>query len=379
MARSLSSAGVFDDGRIESAASTADFRVREQEPWLVSLPRDFTTVLDLGAGAGAHSKWFLDRGHTPVAADRYAKAFKYGQSIEFIQKDLDDMDDGRQFDAVFCSHVVEHFPDPAASIRKMRSMIRPGGYLFVVVPPYVPVVCNHHWHVGWNCTQLAMLLAACGFDCSESTFMELGLNVCGWGRKVEVEPTKFHLRRSMPLLPLGIRDSFYMQGEDEFFPGDLAIAGPNGAIRKPVDSHFEMPGLDPADALSLSFGQGDWQYLERPMDRPGADLTAGGLRVVIETTGAAEPGLRLAVASDGERGQWGNSAQRYLGAKPGVSCHRFGPNDFSPIEGVFPASETPNLSLPPDFSAVTHISLGGWGANAEVRLWVLLPDGTYLR
>jgi SAM-dependent methyltransferase len=379
MARARSSSQTFDDGKIESAAGTAAFRVREQEPWLTGLPKDFETVLDLGAGAGAHSKWFLDRGHVPVAADRYAKAFRYGESIEFIQKDLDEMDDGRQFDAVFCSHVVEHFPDPAASIRKMREMIKPGGYLFVVVPPYIPVVVNHHWHVGWNCTQLAMLLAACGFDCSQSTFMELGLNVCGWGRKVEVEPTKFHLRRSMPLLPAGVRDTFYMQGEDEFFAGDLAIAGPGGSIRKPVDTHFEMPGLDPADALSLGFGEGEWKFIERPFDGQGLDLSGGDIRMVIETTAQADPAIRLAVASDGENGRWGNSAQRYLGAKPGVSCHRFGPNDLLPIEGVREAPVSPNLSDLPDFSAITHLSLGGWGAHAQVRIWMVLPDGTFLR
>lgn len=353
----------MDDGKIESAARTANLRLREQEPWLRILPSDFQTVLDLGAGAGVHSKWFLDNGRTPVAADRYGEAFEFRDEIEFIQKDLEDMDSSRKFDAIFCSHVVEHFPDPAHSIGRMREMINPGGYIFVVVPPYIPVVVNHHWHTGWNCTQLAMLLAACGFDCSQSTFMEMGLNVCGWGRKVEIEPTKFNLRRSLPLLPAGIRDAFYLQGDDEFIAADFALAGPDGGVRKPVAVHFSMPCLNPQSAFSFSFDDGEWRSLEKSFDSPGINLSTGNFRIVIETDGEAEPGLRIAVGSGGEGGVWANSAEKYLAARPGVNCHEFGPSDFRPIQGTL------------DFSAVRNISIGGAGVRTRVRLWCLLPDG----
>src|SRR5256885_1661271 len=66
-----------DHGDIEAAAGTAKQRVQDQEPWLSRLPVDFETVLDVGAGAGYHSKWFLDHGKKPVALDRYGLAFKF--------------------------------------------------------------------------------------------------------------------------------------------------------------------------------------------------------------------------------------------------------------------------------------------------------------
>ena len=78
----------------------------------------------------------------------------------------------------------------------MRSLLKPDGYLLIVVPPYVPLVANYHWHTGWNCAQLAMLLVGLGFDCSEATFMHLEGNICGWGKKRDMVETKFKLRRS---------------------------------------------------------------------------------------------------------------------------------------------------------------------------------------
>ena len=41
-----------EDGEIESATASAIGRLGEQEAWLNALPRDFETVLDVGAGLG---------------------------------------------------------------------------------------------------------------------------------------------------------------------------------------------------------------------------------------------------------------------------------------------------------------------------------------
>lgn len=39
-----------------------------------------------------------------------------------------------QFDYVFSSHCLEHMDDPAVAINEWWRLVRPGGYLFVVVP-----------------------------------------------------------------------------------------------------------------------------------------------------------------------------------------------------------------------------------------------------
>jgi SAM-dependent methyltransferase len=38
------------------------------------------------------------------------------------------------FDAVLCSHVLEHIPDDAAAIREIRRVLRPGGWALLHVP-----------------------------------------------------------------------------------------------------------------------------------------------------------------------------------------------------------------------------------------------------
>lgn len=47
--------------------------------------------------------------------------------------DMDRFDDG-SFDAVICSHVLEHVPDDAAAMAEIHRVLRPGGWAMVVVP-----------------------------------------------------------------------------------------------------------------------------------------------------------------------------------------------------------------------------------------------------
>jgi hypothetical protein len=143
----------------------------------------------------------------------------------------------------------------------MRSLLKPGGYLFVIVPPYVPLVANYHWHTGWNCAQLAMLLAALGFDCSEATFMEftdIAGHVCGWGRKKDVIETRFNLRRSLPLLPAGMRHTFYTKDGYEFLPGNLVFASASDARLAGTADRFEVRDFRVEDACALSFQEQGW-------------------------------------------------------------------------------------------------------------------------
>jgi ubiquinone/menaquinone biosynthesis C-methylase UbiE len=38
------------------------------------------------------------------------------------------------FDAILCSHVLEHVPDDAAAMRELHRVLKPGGWVIVMVP-----------------------------------------------------------------------------------------------------------------------------------------------------------------------------------------------------------------------------------------------------
>lgn len=48
--------------------------------------------------------------------------------------DLLDIPEDRQYDAVLCTEVLEHVPDPVAALKKMARLVRPGGRLIVTAP-----------------------------------------------------------------------------------------------------------------------------------------------------------------------------------------------------------------------------------------------------
>ena len=52
-----------------------------------------------------------------------------------VQLDITDMPFGdAEFDAIVCSHVLEHVPDDRAAMAELARVLRPGGWLLVLVP-----------------------------------------------------------------------------------------------------------------------------------------------------------------------------------------------------------------------------------------------------
>jgi SAM-dependent methyltransferase len=91
-------------------------------------------VLDVGAGVGQYRPLFAhcdykahDFGQEPDTKGQYTP-LDYESDITAIP-----VTDGT-FDAVLCTEVLEHVPDPAAAVREMARVVRPGGRLLLSAP-----------------------------------------------------------------------------------------------------------------------------------------------------------------------------------------------------------------------------------------------------
>lgn len=65
--------------------------------------------------------------------------------------DVLDIPEDRQFDTVLCTEVLEHVPDPAATVRKLCRLVKPGG-LVVITAPFMSIThfAPYHFATGFN-------------------------------------------------------------------------------------------------------------------------------------------------------------------------------------------------------------------------------------
>jgi SAM-dependent methyltransferase len=126
-------------------------------------------------------EWCLRRRLQAIAGLRYVTADldPAGVDLELDVTNLDLPDDA--FDAVLCSHVLEHVPDDAAAMRELRRVTARGGFCLVMVPLALDrsstyedpaITAPHdrereflqHDHVRLYAPDLANRLNAAGFD-----------------------------------------------------------------------------------------------------------------------------------------------------------------------------------------------------------------------
>jgi len=125
------------------------------------------SVFEFGGGVGANLLEVAKRAEThmlepsQLGRDIAARA---GVAAVALLHELEE----KRFDWILCRHVLEHLEHPANALRDLKSRLKPGGTLIVVVPyerldaPPEPGDLNHHLYC-WNPQTLANLLTLCGF------------------------------------------------------------------------------------------------------------------------------------------------------------------------------------------------------------------------
>lgn len=95
-----------------------------------------SSVLDVGAGAGAFSQRLTDLNYKVTALDSDPDKW-IPADIPFFKLDIDAgiaASVRETFDAVCCLEVIEHVENPWNLLREIYSVVKPGGYLLLSTP-----------------------------------------------------------------------------------------------------------------------------------------------------------------------------------------------------------------------------------------------------
>lgn len=93
-------------------------------------------VFDVGCNTGATLIPFRDAGATCFGCDIGTSGFEIGRraGLTLIEGNEDVLRKFGPADFIILSHVLEHLPDPQKTLRNLRSLLRPGGYLYIELP-----------------------------------------------------------------------------------------------------------------------------------------------------------------------------------------------------------------------------------------------------
>ena len=96
-------------------------------------------LLDIGAGTGQLLKLARDRGWDVYAIEQSEEARRHLNGLlgadSVVGRDLATCHDSvGSFDAVVMAHVIEHLPDPLASLRHVKRLLTPLGQLLIATP-----------------------------------------------------------------------------------------------------------------------------------------------------------------------------------------------------------------------------------------------------
>jgi SAM-dependent methyltransferase len=98
------------------------------------------SVLDIGCGPGVLLHQMRTRGWTVRGTERSPGAARQARDVFHLDVRAQDVDDlvaeGATFDAVVLWHVAEHLHTPAAAVRHIARLLRPGGVLLIAVPNF---------------------------------------------------------------------------------------------------------------------------------------------------------------------------------------------------------------------------------------------------
>jgi 2-polyprenyl-3-methyl-5-hydroxy-6-metoxy-1,4-benzoquinol methylase len=211
---------------LESAIRFSEWMYDTIEPFLGN------RILEIGSGIGNISRQLPVRekltltDYAPEYREMLRSTFGNNPAIDVRKVDLtaetDFVDLKAQYDSVICLNVLEHIEDDEGALRRMRSLLAPGGRLIILVPQYMLLMSEMDRLLGhyrrYSKQELRRKLT------------DIGL--------ISVEIQNFNFLGSM-----GWFVSNTLGGNQSFGSKKITLFDMTVPIMKPIESWVPLPGL----------------------------------------------------------------------------------------------------------------------------------------
>ena len=178
----------YEHTQYEDNYSTEDKnKSKRQFEYIKKFIKNHKKVLEIGCATGYLLSLFKQDGFDvfglePSAKNKQIAKENYDVEIETRFLDKDGLD-GREFDIVILSHVVEHLKYPADIFKNIRNILSNNGLLFIETPDIdqfdeMDLYQFSFEHINYfNLCSTKNLLQGCAFELVDSTIFQNGKNV----------------------------------------------------------------------------------------------------------------------------------------------------------------------------------------------------------
>jgi len=186
---------------------------------------DFNSILDVGFGYGEALEFFIQQEKETHGTGYDFDSYDFSPIVEEQTKLYENVNvenmsvfQDASFDAVWCSHVLEHVRNTGKTLDEIHRILTDDGYLFVIVPEDSDEIRGGHINIGWNIGTLMYNLILAGFDVRNGSFIKHKKNIVGF------------VQKQQPTLPRLRYDKGDVETLSGFFPEGYGTHGFQGNI-----------------------------------------------------------------------------------------------------------------------------------------------------
>ena len=187
------------------ASALLNFNQVQRDAWVrtqAALVPENSEVLDVGAGSAPYRRFFQHcRYFTQDFVQLNPAQLLHGAytQVDYVSDATAISVDGASFDAVLCTEVLEHVPEPIRLIQEISRILRPGGKLILTAPLGSGIHQEpYHFYGGYTPYWYERFLAEAGF-----TDIRIEPN-CGSFRAFSQESLRFVVSSRPTAVPMSL-------------------------------------------------------------------------------------------------------------------------------------------------------------------------------